>query len=157
MRAPRRRNVTPRTGQQATQRKGNDEESAVQKCVTCQFYDRRNSGSGDGKTTCWGQCRRGAPMLHPVNVKSYMVEGVWPHVRDDDWCGEWKIIARRAAADSSAPVRVAAASDDPPRIRVAPTPDDSPRVSPLSPLPGPVPERAMAAAGSLIGAHGAFD
>ena len=28
-------------------------------------------------------------MLHPVSVKSYLVEGVWPHVRDDDWCGEW--------------------------------------------------------------------
>jgi len=138
----------------------------VQKCVTCQFYDRRNSGPAEGKSASWGQCRRTAPMLHPVNVKSYMVEGVWPHVRDDDWCGEWKVIARRPAADAPARVgptlddtpriRVAPTPEDAPRIRVAPTPDDAPRVSPLSPLPGPVPERAMAAA-ALMSGHGAFD
>lgn len=29
-------------------------------------------------------------MLHPINAKSFMIEGVWPHVREDDWCGEWK-------------------------------------------------------------------
>ena len=34
-------------------------------------------------------------MLHPINAKSYMIEGVWPHVRDDDWCGEWKLATRR--------------------------------------------------------------
>jgi len=34
-------------------------------------------------------------MLNPVNPKPYLVEGIWPTVRDDDWCGEWKIIARR--------------------------------------------------------------
>ena len=67
----------------------------MQKCVTCQFYDRRNSERSDGKGPSWGQCRRTAPALHPVNVKSYMIEGVWPHVRDDDWCGEWKIVPRR--------------------------------------------------------------
>jgi hypothetical protein len=33
--------------------------------------------------------------LSPINAKAYMIEGVWPHVRDDDWCGEWKIRARR--------------------------------------------------------------
>ena len=25
-----------------------------------------------------------------------MIEGVWPHVRDDDWCGEFKGSSRRA-------------------------------------------------------------
>jgi hypothetical protein len=34
-------------------------------------------------------------MLNPVNPKPYMIEGIWPTVRDDDWCGEWKILARR--------------------------------------------------------------
>ena len=129
----------------------------MQKCVTCQFYDRRNVGSADAKSASWGQCRRAAPMLHPVNVKSYMVEGVWPHVRDDDWCGEWKVIARRVAAEAAAPARVGPTPEEVPRIRVAPTPDDAPRVSPLSPLPGPVPERAMVAAGGLMGGQGAFD
>jgi hypothetical protein len=23
-----------------------------------------------------------------------MVEGIWPHVRDDDWCGEWAMGSR---------------------------------------------------------------
>lgn len=135
----------------------------MDKCVTCQFYDRRNSGPADGKGPSWGQCRRTAPMLHPVNVKSYMIEGVWPHVRDDDWCGEWKVLPRRGevrTADSIAAARLASTTADA-RVRVAPTPDDAPRVSPLSPLPGPVPERAMAVAGSLaatlMGGHGASD
>ena len=35
-------------------------------------------------------------MLHPINQKSYMIEGVWPHVRDDDWCGEWKSSGHRS-------------------------------------------------------------
>ncbi|HVO86936.1 MAG TPA: hypothetical protein VMV45_00220 [Casimicrobiaceae bacterium] len=90
----------------------------MDKCFTCQFYDRRNPSHNDGKGTMWGQCRRTAPMLHPLNAKSYMVEGVWPHVRDDDWCGEWKAAVRRpqsrvpdlmstAAAASAGAVRIA--------------------------------------------------
>jgi len=67
----------------------------VEKCVACQFYDRGNSQS-DTRGIQWGQCRRSAPRLHPVNQKTFMIEGVWPHVRDDDWCGEWKAAARRA-------------------------------------------------------------
>ena len=70
----------------------------MEKCQTCQFYDRRLAGPHDGKGPQWGQCRRTAPQLHPINAKSYMVEGVWPHVRDDDWCGEWKHGARRPEA-----------------------------------------------------------
>jgi hypothetical protein len=66
----------------------------MEKCTTCQYYDRKNAKS-TGETSAWGQCRRGAPMLSPVNAKSYMIEGVWPTVRDDDWCGEWKLLARR--------------------------------------------------------------
>lgn len=66
----------------------------MEKCTTCQYYDRRqmNGVSGAPQT---GQCRRTAPMLNPVNAKPYIIEGIWPTVRDDDWCGEWKIIARR--------------------------------------------------------------
>ncbi len=67
----------------------------MEKCQQCQFYDRQNVKPNDGKVTQWGQCRRASPMLHPINAKSYMIEGVWPHVRDDDWCGEWKIATRR--------------------------------------------------------------
>ncbi len=67
----------------------------MEKCQQCQFYDRQNVKPNDGKVTQWGQCRREAPMLHPINAKTYMIEGVWPHVRDDDWCGEWKMATRR--------------------------------------------------------------
>jgi len=62
----------------------------VEKCVACQFYDRGNGQQADSRGIQWGQCRRSAPRLHPVNQKAFMIEGVWPHVRDDDWCGEWK-------------------------------------------------------------------
>jgi hypothetical protein len=67
----------------------------VEKCTNCQYYDRRqvNGVSGAPQT---GQCRRTAPMLNPVNAKPYLIEGIWPTVRDDDWCGEWKVAVRRA-------------------------------------------------------------
>ncbi|MCC7038747.1 MAG: hypothetical protein IT516_00380 [Burkholderiales bacterium] len=61
----------------------------MEKCVGCHFYDRDHGQATTGGIR-WGQCRRSAPRLHPVNQKSFMIEGVWPHVRDDDWCGEWK-------------------------------------------------------------------
>jgi hypothetical protein len=66
----------------------------VEKCVNCQFYDRRRARPTDGKAPMWGQCRRHSPHLNPVTAKSYAVEGVWPLVRDDDWCGEWHVLTR---------------------------------------------------------------
>ena len=68
----------------------------MEKCAGCHFYDRNASKQTEQRGTQWGQCRRSAPMLHPINQKAYMIEGVWPHVRDDDWCGEWKSANRRA-------------------------------------------------------------
>jgi hypothetical protein len=67
---------------------------SVEKCVNCQYYDRRNAKPTDGKAPLWGQCRRHAPHLNPVTAKAYVVEGVWPLVRDDDWCGEWEVLTR---------------------------------------------------------------
>src|SRR5215471_7820938 len=66
----------------------------VEKCVNCQYYDRKNAKPTDGKAPLWGQCRRHAPHLNPVTAKAYVVEGVWPLVRDDDWCGEWEVLTR---------------------------------------------------------------
>ena len=66
-----------------------EENNIVDRCVNCQYYDRQNKGQGVG------QCRRQAPSLSPINAKAYMIEGVWPTVRDDDWCGEWKSGARK--------------------------------------------------------------
>ena len=64
----------------------------MKKCQNCQFYDRKDGRSTDGRSTMWGQCRRHSPLLSPhipQSTKSYVVEGIWPVVRDDDWCGEW--------------------------------------------------------------------
>jgi hypothetical protein len=96
----------------------------VEKCVTCQYYDRRNATPGEGKTATWGQCRRAAPMLHPVNIKSYFIEGVWPHVRDDDWCGEWKVTPRRVApgAGQAAPGPLVSPAAAGPRVNITPLP-----------------------------------
>ena len=66
----------------------------MEKCVGCHFYDR-NDAHVEDKGVRWGKCRRSVPMLHPVSAKAYMVEGIWPHVRDDDWCGEWVAIKRK--------------------------------------------------------------
>ena len=63
----------------------------MERCVTCMYYDRLKAG-GDAKSANAGQCRRSGPTLSPINQKSYMIEGVWPTVRDDDWCGEWKAL-----------------------------------------------------------------
>jgi hypothetical protein len=62
----------------------------VEKCLSCQFYDRRNARPTDGRAAMWGHCRRHSPHLNPLSAKSYLVEGVWPLIRDDDWCGEWR-------------------------------------------------------------------
>ena len=66
----------------------------MERCVTCMYYDRHKAGL-DAKAANAGQCRRSGPTLSPINQKSYMIEGVWPTVRDDDWCGEWKALQRR--------------------------------------------------------------
>jgi len=73
----------------------------VEKCRSCQFFDRNNAAAKESKATQWGQCRRAAPVLSPLNQKPHMIEGVWPHVRDDDWCGEYKGLAKRLDAQLS--------------------------------------------------------
>jgi hypothetical protein len=82
--------AAPAVGHDTSTRPG----SEIEKCINCQFYDRRNAKPLDGKAPLWGQCRRHSPRLNPVTAKTYVVEGVWPLVRDDDWCGEWKILTR---------------------------------------------------------------
>ena len=69
----------------------------MNKCLDCQFYDRKSARSTDGRSTMWGQCRRHSPLLNPQHDKGYLVEGVWPVVRDDDWCGEWFALAQTTA------------------------------------------------------------
>src|SRR5215470_17013284 len=94
----------------------------MEKCQTCQYYDRKKTAAGSSPSS--GQCRRSAPQLNPVNAKSYLIEGVWPLVRDDDWCGEWKVLARRVdsrvAEALNAPLMSGPQSLSSPVPRVAP-------------------------------------
>ncbi len=97
----------------------------MDKCITCQYYDRKHAGSAATAAPQWGQCRRTAPMLNPSNTKSYMIEGVWPTVRDDDWCGEWKVLARRAEPRVAEVLGAATLSG-------APSGSTMPRISPMT-------------------------
>ena len=127
----------------------------VEKCQMCQFYDRQNVKPNDGKVTQWGQCRREAPMLHPINAKSYMIEGVWPHVRDDDWCGEWKIAARcmdaRITEVSTGPLfpgmSTPSPTTNPPSMPPRPSAMAMPSGHGASPTVIPLPGVAMTASG----------
>ena len=67
----------------------------MRKCVACQHYDRDDAQAED-RATRWGKCRRTGPIVHPLSAKAYLIEGVWPAVRDDDWCGEWAPGNRRS-------------------------------------------------------------
>jgi len=94
----------------------------VEKCVNCEYYDRRRARPTDGKAPMWGQCRRHSPLLNPATAKAYVVEGAWPLVRDDDWCGEWKILTRMLEELTPEPAALAAedAAGSPSRGRTAP-------------------------------------
>ncbi|HET7260468.1 MAG TPA: hypothetical protein VFK60_01400 [Casimicrobiaceae bacterium] len=72
----------------------------MMRCVGCRFYDRNERLSADGGDLRWGRCRRSVPALHPVDGRTFSAEGVWPRVRDDDWCGAWE--ARGAHAEPAA-------------------------------------------------------
>ena len=100
----------------------------MEKCQTCQYYDRRKTAAASSPSS--GQCRRSAPLLNPVNPKSYLIEGVWPVVRDDDWCGEWKVLARRVdsrvAEALNAPLMSGPQSLSPHAPRIAPLPSTAP-------------------------------
>ena len=67
----------------------------MERCVNCHYYDRQCGRTLEGKTMRAGLCRRTAPALNPINAKTYMIEGVWPTIRDDDWCGDWRAAVRR--------------------------------------------------------------
>lgn len=118
----------------------------MDKCIGCLFYDRQLSNQPDARGIQWGQCRRTAPLLHPVNQKAFMIEGVWPHVRDDDWCGEFKAAARRVEQ------RPAETVGPGPLLPIsAGTPFGHQRTASVSPLQGPGPSReASSSIGSLM-------
>jgi hypothetical protein len=120
----------------------------VEKCVNCQYYDRRNAKPTDGKAPLWGQCRKHAPRLNPVTAKAYVVEGVWPLVRDDDWCGEWKVLTRVVddwiPEELPVPAQTAAETEEPARAQASALP-------PATPTRGRSPAPANAAATATVG------
>ena len=67
----------------------------MERCLNCQYYDRHGGSGSGGKSANGGQCRRHAPLLSPNTAKNYLIEGVWPTVRDEDWCGEFKATSQR--------------------------------------------------------------
>ena len=72
----------------------------MMRCVGCRFYDRNDRASADGGDLRWGSCRRSVPTLRPAEGRAFSAQGVWPRVRDDDWCGAWE--ARDARVDAAA-------------------------------------------------------
>jgi hypothetical protein len=38
----------------------------MDKCVTCQYFDRKAAKGSPGAAPSWGQCRRSAPQLNPI-------------------------------------------------------------------------------------------
>lgn len=114
----------------------------MKKCVACQFYDRNDVDAQENGIR-WGKCRRTGPIVHPLSAKSYLVEGVWPNVRDDDWCGEWVLGNRKP--DSTA---IAAMNS-----LMMQSAQASPRVSPAASIPS----AATAAPPAIASAHGVTD
>ncbi len=138
----------------------------MERCVICHYYDRRNGKSNDGKAMQAGQCRRAAPALNPVNAKSYMIEGVWPTVRDDDWCGEWKALVRRAepgrASEASSAIGAlprAPMEGSHPRAVVGadPTPSSPRSANVISVLPASAPSGAGVTANTFAFGSGRAD
>ena len=101
--------------------------------MNCQFYDRKSARAADGRGLQWGLCRRQAPQLNPVNAKSHTIEGIWPTVRDDDWCGRWEAQKRRIA--DTAPASLSAVQATPAtaaRSATAPATPIIPRTLPMN-------------------------
>jgi hypothetical protein len=100
----------------------------VEKCLNCQYYDRRNARPNDGRApVMWGQCRRHSPQVNPMTAtKAYLVEGAWPLVRDDDWCGEWRAPTRTSIAPSRFAPRSADIAGVAPRDAPSTMPSETP-------------------------------
>ncbi len=75
-----------------------------------------------------------------------MIEGVWPHVRDDDWCGEWKAAMPRAESRPPADrLGTMLSSGAPP----ATLPAGMRPVRPVTGAPGPGPAPSRTAQGTF--------
>ena len=77
----------------------------MSQCLTCHYYDRKSARAADARGLQWGLCRRDPPHLNSLNAKSHTIEGVWPTVRDDDWCGQWQAQQRPGVAETAVVAR----------------------------------------------------
>jgi hypothetical protein len=67
--------------------------------------------------------------MNPVTAKkAYLVEGAWPLVRDDDWCGEWRAPMRTSMGRA----RFAPRSVDIPGMAPGDAPSTVPAETPVS-------------------------
>lgn len=53
-------------------------------CANCLFFEALQSDEEDDLGGEYGQCRRAPPVL----VEPGAMNGVWPVIREDNWCGE---------------------------------------------------------------------
>ena len=103
----------------------------VEKCVNCEYYDRRRARPTDGKAPMWGQCRRHSPLLNPATAKAYVVEGAWPLVRDDDWCGQWQAQRKVDVNTTTATMLVQAGAKPAQPVRPSSPASAGPRTLPM--------------------------
>lgn len=56
-------------------------------CRSCRFWTGQRSPAGE--------CRRFPPVLSTVEEGEVLTSAqpVWPKTNDDDWCGEWEVVA----------------------------------------------------------------
>jgi hypothetical protein len=126
----------------------------VERCIGCRYYDRGKTRNSEHGALRRGQCRRTAPVLSPINIKGAAIEGIWPTIRDDDWCGEWQAVERRPQRTAPEPARAAftARSDttselpmDPPAGSLAPPIDAFLGTLPMASAMAPMASAAVGA------------
>lgn len=66
---------------------------ACSQCIYFESVDNRDPSNLDpsGRQRLGGRCRRHPPILRET---AYTSPGVWPYVKDTDWCGEgrtWEV------------------------------------------------------------------
>ena len=103
----------------------------MSQCVSCHFYDRKSARASDARGLQWGLCRRDAPHLNPVNAKMHAIEGVWPTVRDDDWCGQWQAERRHNAPGTTGSIVQSVTATQVVAAARAGAPVPAPRVLPV--------------------------
>ncbi|MEZ5125380.1 MAG: hypothetical protein R2826_03910 [Thermoleophilia bacterium] len=63
-------------------------------CYNCQYGREETRGAvfARDRSDGWGTCRRRAPVVAVVSApeRAAFLQGAFPRVRMDDWCGEYQ-------------------------------------------------------------------